>query len=742
MSRSALTVAALALAMRPTHALADWLISPASSFPFPTFTQNADATWTLTNGLVSKTFMLGASGFGTIDYRDEISGTSLLRAIEPEGYISLSATNYTLGNLIQTGTFYHAYLNRSAPGININADAFSASTFTLGAPIAPFPWTPGTRGSPATAEWPPRGLQVAFALKAPASAPASVRAVAISVVYEMYPGIPLVTKWIAVGSNGTAAAGVTVDSVVAESVRLSGPYTSCALGEQSPLTSTWTAPASLLYVATDQAHGTRIAFEVDGAAVSDPGAVECVLQTTYETGPGVVLRGGAAPAHMLYSTRVGAGVAEFVSFRTFELVLDSRDAERTALATKRLFRLWAPWTTENPVFFHITDTTPDGFKNEVDQAVAVGFEMVIYSFGSGFNLESGDAAYIAQIKAQIDYAKSKGIEVGGYDLICLDRGNGGYGGNVGDQWDAVAADGKTLKADACFASGWVDKLNTLAYGFIDGAGLSMLETDGPYGGGDCASKNHSHHMQESDAIYHQTMVQASWYAGLRVKNVYINQPDHYYFQGGQRCGLGYNEDQYSLPRWQDVTVSRQTVYDQTYAKIPTSAWMFVPLVDYHGGGADAAFEPMSKHLAEYEFALAQYLGAGIAAIYRGSRLFDAPSAQALVAKWVGIYKTYRDIIISDIIHLRRPDGQSIDGFMHANALLPLNRGFAVFFNPTLFTLTQNVTLPLYYTGLDAAAAVSREGAPPVTLPLARDYSVTVSLTMAPQTVTWFVITPP
>jgi hypothetical protein len=28
------------------------------------------------------------------------------------------------------------------------------------------------------------------------------------------------------------------------------------------------------------------------------------------------------------------------------------------------------------------------------------------------------------LQSQVDYARSKGIEVGGYDLICLDRGHG------------------------------------------------------------------------------------------------------------------------------------------------------------------------------------------------------------------------------------------------------------------------------------------------------------------------------
>lgn len=38
--------------------------------------------------------------------------------------------------------------------------------------------------------------------------------------------------------------------------------------------------------------------------------------------------------------------------------------------------------------------------------------MIIYSFGSGFQIESSDPSYISQIKTSIDYAKRYGIEVG------------------------------------------------------------------------------------------------------------------------------------------------------------------------------------------------------------------------------------------------------------------------------------------------------------------------------------------
>jgi hypothetical protein len=96
---------------------------------------------------------------------------------------------------------------------------------------------------------------------------------------------------------------------------------------------------------------------------------------------------------------------------------------------------------------------------------------------------------------------------------------------------------------------------------------------------------------------------------------------------------------------------RQGMFDDTYERIPTMGWMFVPLVVYHGGGDAAKFEPLVKHQIEYEWALAQYLGAGVAACYRGYRLYDTEATKALVAKWVSFYKKYRSILIRDIIHV-------------------------------------------------------------------------------------------
>ena len=40
-------------------------------------------------------------------------------------------------------------------------------------------------------------------------------------------------------------------------------------------------------------------------------------------------------------------------------------------------------------------------------------------------------------------------------------------------------------------------------------------------------------------------------------------------QGGNKAGMGYDEMQFNLPRWEDLLISRQTVYDNTFVKLPS-----------------------------------------------------------------------------------------------------------------------------------------------------------------------------
>jgi len=242
-------------------------------------------------------------------------------------------------------------------------------------------------------------------------------------------------------------------------------------------------------------------------------------------------------------------VTSLTSFRVHELVIGSSDVERTALSKHRLMRLLAPQTQENPIFFHMTNATSQAFRGVIDQMAEVGFEMLIYSFGSGFDMESDNETYIQQIASDIAYATAKGIEVGGYDLIALTR-------ITNDSWMAIDPATNKSRGNACFASGWYDYLLNRTLTFMDRTGLIMVETDGPYGGYSCSATNHAHHRNNDDSVYRQNILQGEYFKILRERSVYINQPDYYFYQGGSKTGMGYNEEQYSLPRWMDISVSR------------------------------------------------------------------------------------------------------------------------------------------------------------------------------------------
>jgi hypothetical protein len=149
-------------------------------------------------------------------------------------------------------------------------------------------------------------------------------------------------------------------------------------------------------------------------------------------------------------------------------------------------------------------------------------------------------------------------------------------------------------------------------------------------------------------------------------------------------------------------------------------------------------EPLKEHLTEYENQMMQNYGSGVQACYRGPRLYDAPETKELVAKTIDWYKKYRDILNSDIVHLKRPSGKDWDGFLHANPKLN-EKGLAMFFNPTDKEMEREITLPLYYTGLTETASIRVKEGASKTYKLNRDYSVKVKITIPANSYNWLVI---
>ncbi len=274
--------------------------------------------------------------------------------------------------------------------------------------------------------------------------------------------------------------------------------------------------------------------------------------------------------------------------------------------------------------------------------------------------------------------------------------------------------------------------------FFEKTGFDIWENDGPYPGDVCASKVHPGHRDLEDSQWKQMAIQKDLYRWLNEHGVYINAPDWYFLDGTHKIALGYREVNFSLSREQQRILNRQNIHDGTIEKTAAMSWGFVPLTRYQGGGPEAVLEPLEEHLEDYKQLMMQYYGAGVQACYRGPRLYDTEKTRKTVAETINWYKKYREILNSDIIHLRRADGRDWDGFLHVNPNLN-EKGFLMLFNPTDKAITRKIKIPLYYTGLESKAVVKEKDGVSKTLPLNRNYEIELTVTIPANGNNWYVV---
>ncbi len=704
-------VGAAAPAPDRTTANPDWLIDP-SPYTARAVRDAHGREVTLSNGLLRRVFRL-APNAATVALDNLMTGASLLRGVKPEATLTIDGVQAEVGGLV--GQPDYAYLLPEwLDGMTAAESAFRCTGYDTSAVKARFPWKQTRYAS--RKEWPPRGAEVVFHYEAP---PGHLRGLRVDVHYEMYDGIPLLVKWLTLG-NGTAAA-VRLNRFTSEIL---------AVVEEESRVEAAPPPPGSIYVESDYAFGGMDPAGSNHTTywVPDP---QYTTQVNYSRQAPLLLesRPPLGP-----NVRVEPG-AVFESFRTFELVYDSTERERNALARRRMYRILAPWTTENPILMHARESDPESVKLAVDQCAAVGFEMVILSFGSHFDAENQDPKYLSQLRDLAEYARGKGVELGGYSLLASRR--------ISDSDDVInpktgKSGGAIFGNSPCLGSRWAAGYFRKLRDLFETTGFAVLEHDGSYPGDVCASTTHPGHEGLEDSQWRQFEMIREFYHWLRERGVYLNVPDWYFLNGSNKAGMGYRETNWSLPRERQFILARQNIFDGTWDKLPSMGWMFVPLVQYQGGGSAATLEPLKDHLDAYEQHLAQNFGAGVQACYRGPRLYDSDETRAVVARWVSFYKTHRAILDSDVIHLRRADGRDWDGLLHVNSRLP-EKGLAMIFNPLGQAITRSVTLPLYYTGLQGSARIRVNGGAPQALPLGSDHTVTLEIAIPAHGSTWVTV---
>lgn len=563
-----------------------------------------------------------------------------------------------------------------------------------------------------------------FAAYGELSVPASAkndrsRQIQVSVHYELYNGIPCYGKWLTV-SNGTEKA-VRVErfsSEILAAVERSAEVDELTIGKIPPS----------IHVETDMAFGGMTAEGANRRSyrwMPDPDyhtqvnylkKTPCLLDVGPDLGPDQIVAPGAT----------------FDTFRTWIIPFDSSNRERQGLAMRRMYRAIAPWATENPLMMHARFADEKSVFNAIDQCAEVGFEMVILTFGSGFDLENEKPATLEKAQKYARYAHSKGIEIGSYSLLASRQVGGGN--------DVVMPQGQTptFGNSPCLGSSWGTNYFRRLYEFHRDSGFNLLEHDGSYPGDVCMSTEHPGHHGLADSRWTQWRTIAQFYQWCRAQGIYLNVPDHYFLSGSGKTGMGYREVNWSLPREQQVIHTRQNIYDGTWAKTPSMGWMFVPLTEYQGGGAAATIEPLNDHLDHYERMLVSNLALGVQACYRGPRLYDTPRTRDMVTRWVQWYKQHRDILESDLIHGHRADGRDLDWMLHANPKLK-EKGLLAVFNPLNHEVIRTLQVNLYYTGLSKTAHVRDSLGNVRSRKLNRDYTMDLPVKVPAQGMSWWVI---
>ena len=690
----------------------DWLIQPIQQKANINIQDNYIE---LNNGLAKRIFFIGPN-LACIDYTNLSNGQQLLRSIEPEARVVIDGQMYNIGGLI--GQTEKAYLIKgSEKKLLSDNNAFQFKGYHIDTIAHYIQWKSTTWNSNKKQA---KGKSIRFDFIAPNN---HLSNLTISVHYNLYDGIPLITKWIEIKNNGEQK--VKINRVVNEVLGLVEEE-SAVVGKPEVM-----KKQHGIYVETNYAFNNAMRYDIsdqtthwkiDSSYTSQVNynyETPCLLEIYPERAPGIELAKGET----------------FTSVRTNELLMDSYDRQRRGLMLRKMYRTIAPWTTQNPIFMHLVSKNDEEVKAAIDQCVATGYEAVILSFGSHLNMEDSSQKNIIKWKTLADYAHQKNILLGGYSLFSSRR--------ISDADDVI--DIKTGKPGGaffgnapCFGSKWGLAYRDKIKYFFKQTGFDIWENDGPYPGDVCASTVHPGHKGYDDSQWRQMEIQKDLYKWLNERGVYINAPDWYFLDGTHKIAVGYREVNFSLSRAQQKIINRQNIHDGTIEKTPSMGWGFVPLTKYQGGGEDAVLEPLQDHLEDYEQLMMQYYGAGVQACYRGPRLYDTDKTRVKVQSVIDWYKKYRSILNADMIQLRRADGRDWDGWLHVDPALP-QKGLMMLFNPTNETITRTIQLPLYYTGLKDKATIAVKGNNSKIYTMNRAYETSFSFTLAPGAYEWFTI---
>ena len=675
----------------------DWLIHPVSQ---PSEVKVTDTGITLTNGIIERSFFIRNGAFCTIEYRHIIAQKTFFRGISPEANITLNGFPFDIGGCEGPSSDQFEFWNPDLLLANLtsNANAFQFKNYTTAKPLASFEWKPGTRRAAKNIDWPPKGTHLAINFVPPMPYRNSLAGVIVTVHYEMYDGIPVTKKWISVHQENKSGLPRFINTMVIELLRAPN-----------------FAPEQMTIVSQQANNPTPFDQQVQRMWFRDPMYDQCcdkALHIPYTLYTFLIIGYGA---DMVYGSPSGPGAnvtatEHFESLSVVEILHDNMDYERQGLAIKRMHRTITPQLLENPTNFMTLDiSSTSAFRLAIDQAADVGLELLTIGFGAAgwcgmcFN-QLRNSTFKAWFKSQVDYAKSRNIEVTAYTLMQ----HNGWGEVVPVEEQILSEEG-VRGPIACFATSWHAMYRKSVLEFIQDVGLAGLETDGQYENAPCADKSGDHYHNGIDGGFdYQIKATLEFNIALKSLGLYQTGADAYSFSGANRWNHASTDESLRLPIWEQSTIGRMYTYDSTMNRLKSSG--MIPIDDLSTMTKDCGGR---QQIPCFDFILGTYYAMGIIPNFRTPKLYDpldinAKALNASIAKWNSFYKKWCNprpsgasgLLAADIVHIQRPDSRHMEAVVHVTAdTSAIDRAMVALVNPTKGVLTADITVPLYYTGI-------------------------------------------
>jgi len=139
----------------------DWLLDRAKSTAGVYRTERTDEI-VLSNGLISRTFRLDPEA-ATVGFDNLMTGETLIRSVQPEGYVDIDGKRYPIGGL--QGQPDMAYLTpKWLDAMRPVEGCFRFAGFEVTKPAERVPWVRARHSSP-EAVWPPKGVGLVLHFK-------------------------------------------------------------------------------------------------------------------------------------------------------------------------------------------------------------------------------------------------------------------------------------------------------------------------------------------------------------------------------------------------------------------------------------------------------------------------------------------------------------------------------------------------------------------------------------------------